>query len=266
MLFAAHPTCRAWQLAYIDGADSTYGSIMPDWDRLQWYGVMAVGLAFVAGSSYILVVHQEPFAFVAIAFGTVMAAMAVHELWPWLIEGRPASPDLVLQRFPGPVTLRTPWRKLVFFLISTILFGGCLVATALYSDMNAVEVAFMWLGAVGCAAAIPIFLLSIIRGSTLRLGSDGLQTFQGLKRSAHRWSDTSEFSVVDVGIPMVVFDEATTTGGVVGALNRSLVGRGGGLPDTYGMDAWDLAALLNEWRRRALATTPPPPSRSSPAP
>ncbi len=239
---------------------------MPDWDRLQWYGVMAVGLAFVAGSAYILVVRQEPFAFVAIAFGIVMAAMAVHELWPRLIEGRPAAPDLVLQRFPGPVTLRTPWRKLVFFLISTILFGGCLVATALYSDMSGVGIAFMWLGAIGCAAAIPIFLLSIIRGSTLRLDPGGMQTFQGLKRSAHRWSDTSEFSVADVGIPMVVFDEATITGGAVGDFSRSLVGRGGGLPDTYGMDAWDLAALLNEWRARALAATSQPPSRSSPTP
>lgn len=238
---------------------------MPDWYRLQWYGVMAVGLAFVAGSAYILVVKHDPFAFVAIAFGIVMAAMAVHELWPWLIEGRPAAPDLVLQRFPGPVTLRTPWRKLVFFLISTILFGGCLGATALYSDMSILGSTIMWLGAVGCAAAIPAFLLSIIRGSALRLGPDGMQIFHGLKRSAHRWSDLSGFSVADVGMPMVVFDEASITGGAVGAFNRGLVGRGGGLPDTYGMDAWDLAALLNEWRARALAATPQPRSQSSPA-
>ncbi len=238
---------------------------MPDWDRLQWYGVMAVGLAFVAGSSYILVVHQEPFALVALAFGMVMAAMAVHDLWPALIEGRPTAPELVLQRFPGPVTLRTPWRKLVFFLISTILFGGCLVAVALYSDLSVLESAVMWLGALGCAAAIPAFLLSIVRGSALRLGPDGMQIFHGLKRSTHRWSDLSAFSVADVGMPMVVFDEATLTGGAVGAFNRGLVGRGGGLPDTYGMDAWSLAALLNAWRGRSLAN-PQPPSQSSPAP
>jgi hypothetical protein len=237
---------------------------MPDWSNLKWYGVLAVGLAFVAGSGYILLAKHDPFALVAIAFGIVMAGMAVHELWPWLIEGRPIAPDLVLQRFPGPLTLRTPWRKLVFFLVSTILFGGCLCAVALYSNMSATGLALMWLGVIGCAAAIPAFLLSIIRGSALRLGSDGMQIFHGLKRSRHRWSDLSDFSVADVGFPMVVFDEATTTGGVVGAFNRGLVGRSGGLPDTYGMDAWNLAALLNDWRGRALST-PQPRSRSLPA-
>jgi hypothetical protein len=239
---------------------------MPDWHRIKWYGVLAIGIAFAVGAGYILVVKHDAFALVAIAFGIVMAAMAVHDLWPQLIEGRPTAPDLVLQRFPGPVTLRTPWRKLVFLLISTILFGGCLGAMALYSDMNAIGLFFMWLGALGCAAAVPAFLLSIIRGSALQLRPDGMQMFHGLKRSAHRWSDLSEFSVADLGIPMVVFDEATITGGAVGDFNRGLVGRGGGLPDTYGMDAWSLAWLLNEWRTRALAASPQPPSRSSPAP
>ena len=237
---------------------------MPDWSRLKWYGVLIIGVAFAVTATYILVVKRDPFAFVAIAFGTVMAGMAVHELWPRLIEGRPNSPDLVLQRFPGPVTLRTPLRKLVFFLVSTILFGGCLGAVALYSDLNAIGIAIMWLGVIGCAAAIPAFILSMIRGSALQLGPDGMQIHHGLKRGAHRWSDLSDFSVADVGMPMVVFDEATLTGGPVGDFNRGLVGRGGALPDTYGMDAWSLASLLNEWRDRALAN-PPSPSRSSPA-
>jgi hypothetical protein len=238
---------------------------MPDWSRLKWYGVLIIGFAFAVAATYILVFKGDPFAFVAIAFGTVMAGMAVHELWPRLIEGRPNSPDLVLQRFPGPVTLRTPWRKLVFFLISTILFGGCLGAVALYSDLSAIGIAIMWLGVIGCAAAIPAFILLMIRGSALQLGPDGMQIHHVMKRSAHRWSDLSDFSVADVGIPMVMFDDAAITDGTLGGFNRSLVGRGGGLPDTYGMDAWSLAGLLNEWRTRALAN-PPPPSRSSPAP
>jgi hypothetical protein len=238
---------------------------MFDWDRLKWYGVLAIGIVFMAASGYILAVHRDPFALVAIAFGTVMAAMAAHDLWPWLIEGRPTSPDIVLRRFPGPVTLRTPWRKLVFFLVSTILFGGCLGAMALYSDMSAIGIAIMWIGAVGCAAAIPAFVLSIIRGSALQLDPEGMRIFHGLKRSMHRWSDLSEFSVADVGFPMVVFDEATVTGGAVGGFNRGLVGRGGGLPDTYGMDAWSLASLLNEWRAHALSNQQPA-SQSHPVP
>lgn len=238
---------------------------MFDWDRLKWYGVLAIGIVFMAASGYILVVHRDPFALVAIAFGTVMAATAVHDLWPWLIEGRPTSPDLVLRRFPGPVTLRTPQRKLVFFLVSTILFGGCLGAMALYSDMSAIGIAIMWIGAVGCAAGVPMFLLLLFRGSTLRLDADGFQIVHAVRRRFHNWTDTSEFSVADVGMPMVVFDEATLAGGMLAEFSRSQIGRIGGLPDTYGMDAWSLASLLNEWRERALAS-PQPASQSHPAP
>jgi hypothetical protein len=235
-----------------------------DWHRVKWFAVLAIGLVFLATAGAILVVHRDPFAFVAIAFAMVMAAMAAHELWPSLIEGRPTAPDLVLQRFPGPVTLRTPWRKLVFFLVSTIMFGGCLGFIALQSDMSAIGIAFMWLGAIGCAAAVPVFLLMLFRGSALRLEAGGFQVVHAGRRSFHRWSDTSEFSVADVGMPLVVFDEAALAVGMLAEFNRSLIGRIGGLPDTYGMDAWSLAALLNEWRRRALASQQPL-SRSVPA-
>jgi hypothetical protein len=239
---------------------------MPDWDRLKWYAVLAIGGVFTIASLYILVVKREPFAWAALAFGLAMVAMAVHDLWPWLIEGRPVSPDGVLQRFPGPVTLRTPRAKLIFFLIGTSLFGFALAGVALHSDLDVLAKAMMWLGTVGCAAAVPAFLLAILRGSTLRLDADGMQMYQGLKSSTHLWTEVGAFSVVDVGIPMVVFDDATMNDdSSLVQFNRSMVGRGGGLPDSYGMPAGHLAWLLNEWRARALASSPPP-SRSCPAP
>ncbi|MGD9920986.1 MAG: hypothetical protein AB7V13_06010 [Pseudorhodoplanes sp.] len=237
-----------------------------DWHRLRWFGVLAISIGFTVAGSFLIVATGEPMAFVCFFFFLFGIAMAVHALWPWWIEGLPTSPEAALQRFPHPVTLRTPVRKIVFFLVTTILFGGCLLWMALYSDMGAAELFFMWLGAIGCAAALPIFLLMLLRGSALRLDADGFRILHGLKRSVHRWSDMSEFSVVDVGMPMVVFDEAGLTDGAVGSLNRSFVGRGGGLPDTYGMSAWSLAWLLNEWRARALAIGPPPGPQSLPAP
>lgn len=236
-----------------------------DWRRPKWYGVLAIGTAFTGASLFILVVKREPFAWVALSFSLAMVAMAVHDLWPRLIEGRPVSPDSVLQRFPERVTLRTPRTKLIFFLVSTLLFGFSLAGMALFFDMGAVEKAVMWIGAAGCAAGIPAFMIPILRGSTLRLDAQGLRVWHGLKTSRHRWADVSEFSVVDVGMRMIVFDEATMTEGGVAGFNRNLVGRGGGLPDTYGMPAEHLAWLLNQWRARALAS-PPPPSQSSPAP
>jgi hypothetical protein len=241
---------------------------MCDWYRLQWYGVLAIGTAFAAGSFYILVAKREPFAWIALSFGLVMVAMAMHELWPRLIEGRPVPPDDMLQRFPGRVILQTPRAKLIFFLGSTLLFGFSLTGMALYSDMGVLEKAIMWIGAVGCAAAVPAFLLAILRGPTLRLDADAMHVSQGPKSSTHRWADVSVFSVVDVGMRMVIFDDATMSDGGVVQFNRGMIGRGGGLPDNYGMAPEQLAWLLNEWRARALSrdATRPPRSQSPPAP
>lgn len=239
---------------------------MPDWDRLKWYAVLAVGSAFTAASIYILVVKREPFAWAALAFGLAMVAMAIHDLWPWLIEGRPVSPDDVLQRFPEQVTLRTPCAKLIFFLIGTLLFGFSLAGIAFYSDLNVLEKAMLWVGAAGCVAAVPAFMLAILRGSTLRLDAVGMHMYQGLKSSTHLWTDVGTFTVVDVGMPMVMFDDATMNDdSSLVQFNRSMVGRAGGLPDSYGMPPGHLAWLLNEWRARAMANLPPP-SRSAPAP
>ena len=239
--------------------------------RLKWYGVLAIGVAFSVGGVG-MAASGDARGWAVFLFFLFCAAMAVHELWPQVIERhRPTDPDAVLQRYPGPVTLRVPQMKLLFFFVSAIVFGGCLVWVALYGDLSAIGNFFLWLAAAGIAAACPIFAMMILRGSTLQLDASGMHVFQGWKRSDHRWTDLSEFSVADAGVLsptqhlMVVFDEASTKDGTVATLTRSLLGKGGGLPDTYGMDPWHLAQLLNEWRERALAT-PQPATRSVPAP
>lgn len=242
-----------------------------DWDRFKWYGVLAIGVAFSA-AGLVIAVTRDSFGWVVFLFFLVCAAMAVHELWPQLIERHKSeNPDRVLERYPGPVVLRVPQLKQIFFLVSGVVFGGCLAFVALYGDLMTVENAFLWLGVGLMAAASPVMLLAILRGSTLRLDADGLQIYQGLKRTRFPWRDVSEFSVADAGVLsparslMVVFDEKSTKDGAVAAFNRSLLGRSGGLPDSFGMEPRDLAWLLNEWRARALSN-PPPPSQSRPAP
>ena len=238
---------------------------MPDWYRLRWYGALAIGIAFVLAGLFVAVTRDSG-GWLVVAFFGFVVAMAVHELWPEVIEGRRTAPDLVLQRYPGPVTLRTRSRKVVFLILGAILFGGCLLWMALYSDMGAIEKFFMWLGAIGCAAAIPAFLLVLFRGSSLRLEADGFRIFHGVRRSFHRWADTSEFAVLDFGTPMVFFDETQASGGTIARVTRDLIEHTGALPDTFGMDAWSLAALLNQWRARVLAASSPPPLQSSPMP
>ena len=237
---------------------------MPDWYRLKWYGVLAIGAGFMAAGTF-LAVTRDPGGWLVVVFFGLVAAMAVHELWPEAIQGSSIPPDTVLARFPGPAKLTTPRRKQIFILIGIAVFAGCLLVMALYWPFSALERFLLWLGAIGCAAALPFLLLPLIRGSVLRLDADGFEVFQGLKRSGFQWRDTSDFVVADVGAPMVFFNSTAIDAGTIAALNQRMTGFSGALPDTYGMDAWTLAALLNAWRERALSI-PPPPTQSHPAP
>lgn len=238
-----------------------------DWDRLKWYGVLTIGTGFSIAGLFIAITKDSGgwFAFLFFLF---CAAMAVHELWPQLIEGKRRDPHAILRRFPGPVRLRVPRRKLVFFLASTVAFVVSILWVAVDSELSSLKTTLLWTGGVLFAAAIPVFLIMILRGPTLRLDTQGLEVFQGVKRSSSRWIDTGEFSVVDANVMaptpylMVAFDDAKLAQGTLASLNRSLIGHTGALPDTYGLDPYELAWLLNEWRARALQprdVNPPPP-------
>lgn len=231
-----------------------------DWQRLKWYGVLAIGAGFTVTGVYVAVVKDSGGWFVALFFG-FCAAMAVHELWPEVVEGkRRYDATALLQRFPGPLRLRVPQRKLIFFFLGFIAFGVSLGWIALQDEVPTWEKSIMGISVILIAAAIPLFAIMILRGATLRLDAEGFEMFQGFKRSRYLWSDASEFSVADVNVfapaehMMVMFDDAKTKDGAIASLSRRFVGHSGGLPDTYGMEVSDLAWLMNEWRERALAS------------
>jgi hypothetical protein len=232
---------------------------MPDGRRLKWYGVLAIGISFTIAGVYIAVTKDSGGWFVALFFG-FCAAMAVHELWPQVVEGkRRYDATAILQRFPGPVRLRVPKRKLIFFFACFIAFGVSLVWIALNTDPDSFEKAVLWIGAIGIAVAAPLFAMMILHGSTLRLDAEGFEVFQGLKCSKYLWADAGEFSVADVNVLasaehlLVMFDDAKTKDGTVARMGRRLTGFSDALPDTYGMEVWQLASLMNGWRQRALA-------------
>lgn len=245
-----------------------------DWHRLQWYGVLAIGVGFSLAGVFIAITRDSG-GWIVFLFFVFCAAMAAHELWPQFVEGkRRYDPAVLLRRYPGPVRLRVPKRRLIFFFVSGIVFGICLVWVALHGDeLDAFEKAVLWAGTLGVAAASPIIAMMILRGSTLRLDGEGLEIFQGFKHSRHLWADASEFAVADVNVLapsqylMVMFDDAKLKDGTLAKMNRSFAGYGGALPDTYGLPPQDLAWLLNEWRARAVnEVTQPPASRSFPGP
>ena len=73
-----------------------------------------------------------------------------------------------------------------------------------------------------------------------------------------RWSrdlaSCSEFGVWRFGVQtLVVFDHPGGTAKRLGRANRRLSGRSSALPDTFGMDASELASILNKARASAMA-------------
>lgn len=102
------------------------------------------------------------------------------------------------------------------------------------------------------ALGIPVFALSLIPGSTyLELTEEGF-TFQVLfRRKSERWKDIQGFGVWKarrhkrVGWIYVPGHRARGQG-----LAEAMSGVHGSLPDTYGMQAEELADLMTEIKRR----------------
>jgi hypothetical protein len=94
-----------------------------------------------------------------------------------------------------------------------------------------------------------------VLGSTLTLTTDGF-TFTSLGRPVtRRWQDVESFVAVRtsaiggvVGIRLAVSSERLS--GPRRAAKAVAGYDGGALPDTYGMKADDLAALMNYWHSR----------------
>ncbi len=91
-------------------------------------------------------------------------------------------------------------------------------------------------------------------GSSLTLDREGF-TCRTLFRTFRRdWKDCSDFYSVTTGIRRHVGfstpqDEAAHPN--LAAANRAMIGASGMLPDNYGLDADELAELMNAYRARA---------------
>jgi hypothetical protein len=225
---------------------------MPDFPRLKRYALLAIGVVFTLGGAAMVLAGAQHGWPVLLFFG-LCTAVFVDELWPALFRRAPAPPEMLLQRFPGPVELSTDPRRLLFLMVGAAIFGGVTFWVLQHEPFGWFETIVLWLCVVGCAAAIPLMIVLMLQGSSLRLDGEGLQVRHAFRRHFTRWADASVFEVSDGPAPMVIFDDAASRGGTLGAINAGIVGRSGGLPDSYGLSHEELARLLNAWRQRALA-------------
>ncbi|HEY1303493.1 MAG TPA: hypothetical protein VGF24_08100 [Vicinamibacterales bacterium] len=130
--------------------------------------------------------------------------------------------------------------SLAFVAIGILVMDG--------SWMALLAIAFFGLGSL-------VFVVTILPGAThLRLHADGFEMRTLFKTSHCRWSDIGEIGVTSVYMNrMVAFNFAEPYRSQHGAVvvSRALTGWDGALPDTYGMSARDLAALMTTYRDRA---------------
>ena len=141
------------------------------------------------------------------------------------------------------------FKWLVLFLASaTFAAGGVLVFFAAPGGRVGGVVVFAFFGACALIAAV-----QLVMGSTLALDPDGFTTRSFGRSVTRRWTDVESFVLISpsafnqiVGINFPA-DHALPG---VRKVTRGLLGYESALPDTYGMKARHLAALMNEWRAR----------------
>ncbi len=148
------------------------------------------------------------------------------------------------------LTLRPKRLKYFLFLLVSAAFAGVGVLMVRGGDrVGWAEIALFGSGAV-------VFCILLLPGSAyLKLDADGF-TFCSLFRSHRlRWSEVDSFGVADIGVrQMVAFNFSPLHRGQerMRKISSAIAGYEGALPDTYGRSAEDLAALLNQWRDRAI--------------
>jgi hypothetical protein len=173
----------------------------------------------------------------------------------------------VMARYPGPVTLATG--KLSWFF----MFAGSLAFIALVimvlatkrDPITSEDWTMLGLTIVFCGLCALAFGAMMLPGAgSLRLTADGFEVSHFHRRFRASWRDVSNFALGDndsdadgewIRTRSVAFDIATGSsggGGPTGPRGRPEQVRGM-LPDTYGFTRRDFAALMTQWRERALA-------------
>lgn len=148
----------------------------------------------------------------------------------------------------SPATLRltpNPWKHVALVLLSGgfVVMGAFLVARGH---------AFGWLSVGLFGLGVVVGLATLVPGASyLELRQDGFEFSSLFRKWFQRWSDVDEFFPRRIATNvMVCWNFAPGYGGQPRGrkLSAGLTGVEAALPDTYGMPAAELAALMNRWR------------------
>jgi hypothetical protein len=160
----------------------------------------------------------------------------------------------LLLQFPGPLTLYASRSK--FFMLfagsaSFVAIGAVMLVQHGYS-------AKMWFGVLFFALCAVVFATNLVPGSaSLTLDADGFRVKQFYFVRKSRWKDVTK---IVSGYPplsrartkFVLYNDTQWSGWKLARWETATLGYNAMLPDTYGMSADDLAALMVQWRDRVL--------------
>jgi len=161
--------------------------------------------------------------------------------------------ERLLAAYPGPVTLkasRPGWVMMVFSVVSTAfcIFGGALAFLGQQtgnSSTAALTVSAVEMGLWGLAAGA--FSVRALLHGALELDKNGFQATL-FSRKQYAWTEVCDFHTSTSGVRFNVGPRSPTVGEMSGWFSSS----NDALGDNYGLDAEELADLMESWQSAAL--------------
>jgi hypothetical protein len=145
----------------------------------------------------------------------------------------------VLNKYPGPVKLRTPFS---YNVVVPCFMAALCVYLSLSDEYHAKAVGIV------CGGFFVLFaIVNHFRPTTLELTGWGFKTKDYANDEVKcRWSDVSEFSVDRSGrLPRVQYADRNYDRAILGNIRLLAV--------SYPFSADQMAWLMNEWRERSIA-------------
>ncbi|HEX2217031.1 MAG TPA: hypothetical protein VHG27_10135 [Xanthobacteraceae bacterium] len=165
--------------------------------------------------------------------------------------------DVILEKFPGPVTLYVSRRKKLLALVVCLAFTAFMLwlvnnprERLLRPHWYDFVMAWVSLAFFGALTLRAVFLLAWPRSASLTLDANGFEIGYVLWRRRFAWHGVRAFRGDKWGawyLP-VKYEELDPDAGPRDPLARTRA-----LPDHYGLPREDLVWLLSAWRERALA-------------
>ena len=167
----------------------------------------------------------------------------------------PNSPEAVLARFPGPVTLRPSMKRLLLGLA----FAAPLTIAAvswIVAEKNPVAIVVGSSCLALSAVAIWVSLRSVRPPNGITLTAERFEVVRGSSFESYEWRNVTNFRVVSQEEGTRVVFDLVDSRKRHGRLSK-LVGNDYDvtLPIAYELSDGDLADVMDAWRRRVFKTS-----------